>query len=201
MLLWTAPVPAPNPRRVHLFLDAKGLKIPTTELSLFKREHKSEAVLAMNPRGQVPFLELNDGSVIAESVAICRYLDELHPEPPLFGQTPFERAETDMWIRRIETALGVPVGLAWQHGHPLTAKLVAQIPAMGNAAKSRALESMMWIDGQLAGHDWLAGARVTMADIILLTTIDFAAWIGIGVAETLPNLKAWHARATKHFVR
>lgn len=201
MMLWTAPDPAPNPRRVHLFLAAKRLEIPTTALSLVKREHKADAALALNPRGQVPFLELDDGRVIAESVAICRYLDELHPDPPMFGSTPFERAETDMWIRRVETALGVPVSLVWQHGHPLTARLVQQIPAMAERAKIQALEAMAWLNAQLAGRDWLAGARVTMGDIVLLTTIDFAAWIGLGVPESMVHLAAWRARASERFVK
>ena len=200
MMLWTAPDPAPNPRRVHLFLAAKGLTLPTTALSLVKREHKADAALALNPRGQVPFLELADGRVIAESISICRYLDELHPEPPLFGTTPFERAETDMWIRRLETALGVPVGLFWQHGHALTARLVQQIPAMADQARARALEAMAWFDGQLAGGHWLVGDRATMADIVLLTTIDFAAWIGLPMTDAMPALQAWHARATARFV-
>lgn len=201
MMLWTAPDPAPNPRRVRLFLAAKRLALPTTNLSLHKREHKAETVLALNPRGQVPFLELDDGRVISESVTICRYLDELHPEPPLFGATPFERAETDMWIRRVETALGIPVSLAWQHGHPLTAKLVSQIPAMAEQAQTRALEAMAWLNAQLAGHEWLAGARVTMADIVLLTTIDFGTWIGLGIPEPMTHLAAWQARATARFAR
>jgi glutathione S-transferase len=201
MMMWTAPDPAPNPRRVRMFLAGKGLTIPETHLSMFKREHKDVAILAKNPRGQLPFLELDDGRVIAETISICRYLDELHPEPPLFGTTPFERAETDMWIRRVETALGVPMGLAWQHGHPLTAALVKQIPAMAEQAKDRARESMAWFDAQLAGHDWLAGNRVTMADIALLSIIDFGGFIGLAVPEDLPNLTAWHKRATAMFVK
>ena len=201
MMIWTAPDPAPNPRRVRMFLAAKGLTIPETHLSMFKREHKDSAILAKNPRGQLPFLELDDGRVIAETISICRYLDELHPEPPLFGTTPYERAETDMWIRRVETALGVPIGLAWQHGHPLTAALVKQIPEMAAQAKARARESMNWFDTQLAGHDWLAGGRVTMADISLLSIVDFGDFIELGIPETLPNLMAWHKRATERFVK
>ena len=199
MMLWTAPDPAPNPRRVHLFLAVKGLTIPTTALSLMKREHKGDAAMALNPRGQVPFLELDDGRVIAETVAICRYLDELHPEPPMFGTTAFDRAETDMWIRRVETALGVPVGLFWQHGHALTARLVTQIPAMADQARERALEAMTWLDRQLAGKSWLAGERVTMADIVLLTTLDFAGWIGLSMPDSAVALRDWHARANAAF--
>ena len=201
MMLWTAPDPAPNPRRVRMFLAAKGLDIPATNLSLMKREHKSAETLARNPRGQVPFLELDDGRVIAETVAICRYLDELHPEPPLFGTTPFERAETDMWIRRVETALGTPVSLVWQHGHPMTAALVNQIPAMADQARQRAGEACAWFDGQLAERQWLAGDRLTMADIVLLSIVDFGGFIGLGLPEALPALRGWHDRATATLVR
>ena len=196
MLLWSAPDPAPNPRRVRLFLAAKGLHIEERMVSLMAREHKSAEVVALNPRGQVPFLVLDDGQVLAETISICRYLDELHPDPPLIGSTPFERAETDMWLRRAETALGTPVSLFWQHGHPLTAKLVAQIPAMGDAAKTQALAAMAWFDAQLAGRDWLAGDRFTLADIALLTIVDFAGWIGLAMPDDCAALRDWQARST-----
>lgn len=201
MMMWTAPDPAPNPRRVRLFLGIKRLDVPATNLSLMKREHKSADTLTRNPRGQVPFLELDDGRIIAETVSICRYLDELHPEPPMFGTTAFERAETDMWIRRVETALGTPISLFWQHGHPFTAALVTQIPAMAEQAKTRSNEAMVWFDDQLADHDWLAGNRMTMADITLLSLVDFGGFIGIPVPETLTNLTVWHQRATAALVR
>ncbi len=199
MMLHTAPDPAPNPRRVTLFLHDKGLTLPTTSLSLFKREHKSPEALALNPRGQVPFLELDDGRVLAETVAICRYLDEIHPEPPLFGSDAWERAETDMWIRRVETALGVPVATVWQHSHPMTAALLVQIPEAGAAARVRALDALAWLDAQLYGRTWLAGGRFTMADIVLLTTLDFAVWIGIAVDAAHGNLRDWHACATARY--
>ncbi|WP_416908610.1 MAG: glutathione S-transferase family protein [Polymorphobacter sp.] len=200
MLLYTADDPAPNPRRVHLFLDAKGLEVPRVTLSLFAREHKAPEMLARNPRGQVPFLELDDGTVIAETISICRYLDELHPAPPMFGDSPLGRAQVDMWIRRVETALGQPVGLVWQHGHPMTAKLVAQIPAMAEASRVRALEAMIWFDTQLQGRDWLTDAP-GMADIVLLTSLEFAEWIGLPVPEDMTALRAYLARATARFVR
>ncbi len=198
MLLWSAPDPAPNPRRVRLFLAAKRLTVPERLLSLPAREHKSAEVLALNPRGQVPFLELDDGRIIAETVSICRYLDELHPEPPLLGSTPFERAETDMWLRRVETGLGTPVSLFWQHGHPLTARLVNQIPAMAEAARTQALAMLGWIDTQLDDRPWLAGNRFTLADITLLTTVDFAGWIGLAMPDDKVRLHNWHRRCTAH---
>jgi glutathione S-transferase len=198
MLFWSAPDPAPNPRRVRLFLAAKGLTIEERMVSLVAREHKSDDVVARNPRGQVPFLELDDGRVIAETISICRYLEELHPDPPLIGSTPFARAETDMWIRRVETGLGTPVGLFWQHGHPLTARLVKQVPGMGEAARGNALAMMGWFDAQLATGEWLAGPRFTLADISLLSIIDFAGWIGLAMPEDATALHDWHARATAH---
>ncbi|MEI6487030.1 MAG: glutathione S-transferase family protein [Sphingomonadales bacterium] len=197
MLLWSAPDPAPNPRRVRLFAAAKGIRLDEHMIDLRAREHKSDTVVARNPRGQVPFLELDDGSVIAESISICRYLDELHPDPPLIGTTAFERAETDMWIRRVETALGTPVSLFWQHGHPFTAALVQQIPAMGAAANAQAAAALLWFDRQLAGRPWLAGARFTLADIALLSIVDFAGWIGLPVPEQAAHLADWQARATE----
>lgn len=194
MMLWTAADPAPNPRRVRLFLALKGLEIRATDLAIMSREHKAPEMLAKNPRGQVPFLELDDGTIIAETVSICRYLDDLHPSPPLFGTTPLERAHTDMWIRRAETTLGTPVSLFWQHGHPFTARVVEQIPAMAGQAFARAGEAYAWFDGQLAHGGWLAGERVTMADIVLATTIDFATWIGLAPDPGLSNLAGWQAR-------
>lgn len=200
MMLWTAADPAPNPRRVRLFLAAKGISLPATELSLIKREHKAEGVLARNARGQVPFLELDDGRVIAETISICRYLEELHPEPPLFGTSAFTRAEIDMWIRRVENVLGIPIGLFWQHGHPYTAHLIAQIPAMADQARSRVGDAYAWFDGALADRAWLAGDHLSMADIAMLSIVDFGGFIGLGIPADHANLVDWHRRATAALV-
>ena len=199
MLLYGAPDPAPNPRRVKLFLRDKGLSIPTRDVSLMQGEHRSPEVLALNPRGQVPFLVLDDGRVLAETVAICRYLDELHPEPPLFGSDAWTRAETDMWIRRVETTLGAPVAVVWIHGHPLTARLTKQVPEVADQARIRVADALKWFDAQLAGKPWLCGDRYTMADIVLLTTLDFALWIGIELPAGLAALTDWHRRATARY--
>lgn len=196
MMIWTAADPAPNPRRVRLFLAARGLSVPETLVDMFAGAHKTPAMLARNPRGQLPFLELDDGRVIAETVSLCRYLDESHGGESLFGTTPFERAETDMWIRRAETALGTPVGLFWQHGHPLTARLVEQIPAMAERAEAQARTALGWFDEQLRERQWLAGNRFTMADIALLSIVDFAAMIGIPAPDDGASLAGWRQRAT-----
>ncbi len=199
MLLYGAADPAPNPRRVRLFLREKGLTIPTRDVALFKGEHKSAEIVALNPRGQVPFLVLDDGRVLAETVAICRYLDELHPAPPLFGSDAWERAETDMWVRRVEAWLGAAVAVVWIHGNPLTAPMFEQIPAVAVQGRARVAEALAWLDAQLAGKSWLCGERYTIADIVLLTTLDFALWIGEPLPDGLTALADWHARTAARY--
>lgn len=196
MRYYTAAEPmAPNPRRVEIFLAEKGLGLPTTALAMMKREHKSPEHVARHPRGQLPALELDDGSCLTESVAICRYLDELHPEPPLFGRDALERAQVDMWTRRVELILMSPVAQYWQHAHPLTARLLTQYKDFGESNRARSEEAMRWFDAQLRGHEWLATAEYTIADIVLLTTIDFASFIGLAVPDDCAALKDWYARA------
>src|SRR6201995_3594624 len=126
MILYGAPNPAPNPRRVRIFLAEKGIDLPETRVDMSKGEHKGPAVLAANSLGQVPTLVLDDGTGIAETVAICRYFEETHPPPPLFGTTAKEKALIDMWVRRIEFQLMNPIGMVWVHAHPITAQFIAQ---------------------------------------------------------------------------
>ncbi len=142
MLFYNSPNPAPNPRRVRIFAAEKGIALPTRDLSIPDREHKSEEFLALNPRGQTPALQLDDGTVIAESVAICRYLEGMHPEPPLFGRDPREQALVEMWSRRVEMILMPPVGAVWVHAHPFTARLPGRNAEWGEANRPRADEAM-----------------------------------------------------------
>ena len=197
MRYYTAAEPmAPNPRRVEIFLAEKGLSLPTTALALTKREHKAPDYLAKHPRGQVPALELHNGTVITESVAICRYLEELHPEPPLFGRDPLERAQVDMWTRRVELILMSPVAQFWQHAHPLTARLLTQHKDFGESNRARTADAIRWFDGQLQGREWLATADYTIADIVLLTSLEFAGFVGLAIPDDCTALKDWNARAT-----
>src|SRR5258706_9066268 len=115
MKLYGAPMPAPNPRRVRIFLAEKGVDLPETPIDLMKREHKSPEHVARNSLGQVPTLELDDGRTISETVAICRYFEELQPQPSLFGRDAFEKANVDMWVRRIDFQFITPVGNYWRH--------------------------------------------------------------------------------------
>jgi glutathione S-transferase len=185
--------PAPNPRRVRIFLAEKALVLPYEDVPLRKRAHKAPEFRAKNSLGQVPVLELDDGTTLCESVSICRYLEELHPAPPLFGETALERAQIDMWIRRVEFVVMQPVAAAWVHAHPLTAGLGPQFKDFGESRRVLAAKAMLWLDRELTGHDYIAGSRFSMADIVALTSIDFAAFVGLAIPELCERLRTWHA--------
>lgn len=196
MILYGAPKPAPNPRRVRIFLAEKGIELPETPLNLMQREHKSPEHRARNSLGQVPTLVLDDGTAISETVAICRYFDEAQPEPPLFGRTPVEKATVDMWVRRIEFTVMQPVGNFWRHAHPRTAALLTQYKDFGESNRETYGNALKWLDRELAERPFVAGESYSMADICALTTIDFADWIGLPAPEELANLAAWRARVS-----
>ena len=197
MLFYDAVNPAPNPRRVRIYLAEKGLSVPSEIVSITAGEHKSEAFRAVNPLGQIPALKLDDGSVITESVAICRYFEALHPEPAMFGVGAQGIAEVDMWIRRAELRLMTPLAGVWMHTHPFTARVVKpQYTDYGESQKPRVLAAMKEFDRVLAERDWLDGKSYSIADIVLLTTVDFATFVGVGIPAELQNLTAWQARAT-----
>lgn len=196
MKLYGAPMPAPNPRRVRVFLAEKGIDLPETPVDLMKREHKSPEHRARNSLGQVPTLELDDGRTISETVAICRYFEEIHPEPPLFGATPFDKANVDMWIRRIEFQLMTPVGNFWRHAHPRTAALLTQYKDFGESNKAAYSAAQKWLDGELADRPFIAGDSYSMADICAQSTVDFAEWIGLPLDAERCHLKAWRDRVS-----
>ena len=196
MLFFNSPNPAPNPRRVRIFAAEKGIALPTRDLSIPAREHKSEDYLALNPRGQTPALQLDDGAVITESVAICRYLDVLHPQPPLFGVSAVEQATVEMWCRRVEMILMPPVGAVWVHTHKFTSALPGRNAEWGEANRPRVFDAMRYFDGALGVRAFLASDGYSIADILLLTTLDFAGFVGMAMSEDLTNLQQWHARVS-----
>jgi len=196
MILYGAPNPAPNPRRVRIFLAEKGVDLPETRVDMMKREHKSPEFRAKNSLGQIPALELDDGTVISETVAICRYFEETNPEPPLFGTTAVEKALVDMWIRRVEFVLMTPVGNFWRHAHPRTAALLTQYKDFGESNREAYANAQRWLNRELEDRDFIAGPTYTMADICALSTVDFATWIGLELDPQHANLKAWHERVT-----
>lgn len=196
-ILYDAPNPAPNPRRVRIFIAEKGLSVETRQLSIVGGEHKQESYTAKYPPGQVPSLELDDGRVIGESVSICRYLEAHHPAPSLFGRDPLSIAQIDMWIRRIEFTLMMPVGQVWMHTHPFTARVVKpQYGEFGESNRPKAVAAMRIMDKALASSPFIAGESFSMADIVLLTTVDFARFVGIEMPGNLEALADWHARVS-----
>ena len=183
---------APNPRRVRVFLAEKGLKVPLEEVDIMKSVNRQPPFLAKNPLGGIPVLELDDGRLIAESVAICRYFEVLHPEPALFGTGAFEMATVEMWNRRIELALFVPVGMVWAHLHELTRTRIKQIPEVGEQSRKAVEARYRWLDEELANRPFLAGDKYSIADITLLIAIDFAKFNNISIQPDQKNLARWH---------
>jgi glutathione S-transferase len=184
----------PNARRVRIFLAEKGITVPMEPIDLGKKEHKSESFSARNPLQRVPVLELDDGTILTESVAICRYFEEIHPEPPLFGVGAVGRAMVEMWNRRAELELYLAVQAAFRHLHPgMAGYEVPQIAAWGEANKSRAMEAMRLFDTQLATNRFVAGDRFSIADITAFVSIDFLKPARLAMPADLAHLARWHA--------
>jgi glutathione S-transferase len=184
---------APNPRRVRVFLAEKNLKIPAEQVDLNALQQRGETYTAINPMQRVPALVLDDGTVIAESIAICRYFEALNPEPPLFGRGALEAALVEMWNRRAELHLLMPAATVFQHLHPAMASMVApQVPEWGEANKPRVQAFLHFLDGELKDRAYVAGADFTVADITAMVAVDFMRVSRLAVPDTLTNLKRWH---------
>lgn len=195
MKLYSAPMPAPNPRRVRMFAAEKGITLDEVMLDLRQRDHKAPDHVVRNSLGQVPVLELDDDTTISETIAICRYLDAIQPEPPLFGATPLEMAQIDMWIRRIEIQIGEPVKMFWRHAHPATAALIEQHQDFGRSNLAHLDRAVTWLDGEMAdGRPWITGDRFTIVDVAAVTIIDFADLITMQPIKDRAHVAAWHAR-------
>ena len=183
---------APSPRRVRIFLAEKGVSIPRVEVDLGKLEHKRPEFSALNPFQTIPILELDDGTLISESIAICRYIEELCPEPNLFGATELERAMVEMWQRRLEWRLFLPIAQAFRHSHPRMAEMEdPQIPGWAAANRPKALQAMALVDEALCDRPFIAGDRFTVADITGLVALDFAKPARITIPTELSNLNRW----------
>ena len=157
---------APNPRRVRVFLAEKGVEVPLAPVDMAAMEHKGEAVSQRNPLQRLTVLELDDGTVLTESIAICRYFEELHPEPALFGIGALGKAKVEMWQRRLEFGLLSTVAQAFRHIHPAMKEWeIPQIAEWGEANKPKALEFLRLFDGELANREFAAGDHYSVADI------------------------------------
>jgi glutathione S-transferase len=185
---------APNPRRVRVFLAEKGITVPTEQVDLGKLQQRSAAYTAINPMQRVPALVLDDGTVIAESIAICRYFEALHPDPPLFGRGALESALVEMWNRRAELHLLFPVAMVFQHLHPAMKIMVdPQVADWGEANKPRVFDFLRFLDGELKDRPYVAGSAFTVADITALIAVDFMRVSKMAVPEDLANVHRWHA--------
>lgn len=184
---------APNPRRVRIYLVEKGLSVPLVPIDMGAMEHRSDAVASRNPLRRLPVLELDDGTVITESIAICRYFEELHPEPPLFGVGAVGKAHVEMWQRRLELNFLVTVANAFRHIHPAMKEWeVPQMPEWGEINKPKAVEFMALFDKELASREFAAGDAYSVADITGLVAMDFLKPARIAVPEEFSNLRRWH---------
>jgi glutathione S-transferase len=186
----------PNPRVVKMFMAEKAIDIPRVEVDLRAGENRQDAHLARNPSGQMPTLELDDGSYLAEVTAICEYLEELHPTPPLIGATPQERAMTRMWTRRVDLYIVEPMltGFRSSQGFNFFKDRMRLLPQAADDLKALAQEKLTWLDGLIAGREFIAGPRFTLADILLFCTMDFAATVGQPLNPANANIAAWFER-------
>jgi glutathione S-transferase len=183
---------APNPRRVRIFLAEKGIEVPMVEVDLGKAESRSEEFRKMNPLGTVPVLELDDGTLLAESVAICRYFEETKPQPPLMGTDARDRAVVEMWQRRMEFEIFVPITQVFRNGHPFFAGRIPQVPEYGEVCRKHAEKQMDWLDSVLGGREFVAGDRYSIADITALCGIDFGRVSKIRIQPEQKNLTRWY---------
>ena len=191
MKLYTTTL-APNPRRVRIFMEEKGIEMPVQEISIMEGEHKQEEYKKISPSSKVPALELDDGTVITESMAICRYLELLHPEPALFGSSKVEQAKIEMESRRIELELMLPIASAFRHTHPAAAALEnPQIEEYGIAQRENAINRLNLLDKELGEQKFIAGDDYSVADITALCAIDFGGLAQIEVPSSLVNLSRW----------
>jgi glutathione S-transferase len=183
---------APNPRRVRIFLAEKGITVPTEQVDIAKATNRQPEYLAKNPLGGVPILELDDGTVIAESVAICRYFEETHPNPPLLGTDAKDRALVEMWQRRMELEITVPIMQVFRNTHAFFKGRIPQVAEYGEVCRKAAESRMRWVDEELARRKFVAGDRYTIADITLLVGIDFGRVSQIRIAPESKHLQRWY---------
>ena len=188
----------PNPRLVRMFAAAKGLSLRVEEVDVIAGENRQPHFLSLNPSGHTPVLILGDGSALAETTAICEYLEELHPTPALIGTTPEARALTRMWTRRVDLAIVQPMtqGFRGAEGLPLFKDRVHCLPMAAADLKATAQEGLAWLEGLLDDRAFLAGKQFTLADIYLFSFLHFGAKVGQGLAADNARLTRWYQRVS-----
>jgi glutathione S-transferase len=185
----------PNPRVVTLFMAEKGIEIPEVTIDLRSGENRRAPYnIEVNPAGQTPALELDDGSILTEITAICEYLEERFPETPLIGTTAEERANTRMWTRRVDIKICEPLtnGFRYAEGLPLFEARMRCLPEAAAGLKAIAQDGIAWLDPLIAGRDFIAGARISLADILLFAFLDFGAGVGQPLDPANTNILRWY---------
>ncbi|GAA5316865.1 MAG: glutathione S-transferase [Candidatus Pelagadaptatus aseana] len=183
---------APNPRRVRMFLAEKGIDMEYVQLDIAGGENLTPEMRAKNVTTKVPFLELDDGTCIGETMAICRYFEETNPETPLLGNTPLEKAEVEMWQRRVEFGFMLQVGFCFQHTTGYFKDRMNPVAEWGVEAGKNAVQFLELAEEQLGKHTYIAGDNFSAADISLLCAIDFARVVKIKPTDEQVNIKRWH---------
>ena len=185
-----------HPRRVRIFMAEKGISIERREVDAAGGANALPDFLRLNPLGKLPVLELDDGSAIAESLAICRYLEALHPQPPLMGQTPQGSAHIEMWTLRMDHELSQPIALAFVHSSDFYRGRVEQVPEVAGWARNRALKTMAWLDGELAERSHIASDNYTLADIVAQCACVLGKAVGLRIPPEMTNLSRWFAQVS-----
>jgi glutathione S-transferase len=185
-----------HPRRVRIFLAEKGVSIPTRVVDAAGGENQQPAFLQLNPLGRLPVLQLDDGTVIAESLAICRYLESLHPQPRLWGIGALDAAHVDMWTRRMEQQISNPIGDIFLHSSEFYRGRIAQVPAYAAWARENVMKALTWLDGELADRPYIAGARYTMADIVAQCAFVLGKAVGLRIPPERAHLTRWFAEVS-----
>jgi glutathione S-transferase len=184
---------APNPRRVRMFLAEKGIQVPYEEVDIGKAINRGEEFRKKNPLSTVPVLELDDGTFISESVAICRYFEELQPELPLFGAGAKQRALVEMWNRRMEFNILQPIADAFRQRHDFFKGRIRQLAEYAEVQRLNAQDGLDWLDRELAARRFIAGDQFSIADITAVVAIDFGRVSKIAIKPDQLNLARWHA--------
>jgi len=182
---------APSPRRVRMFLAEKGLSVERVEIDIAAGGNTVAEFLAVNPQGEVPVLELDDGTRLTESLAICRYIETLHPAPPLLGESPLEQARIESAVLSLMFRLYVPTTQAFRHTHKFWQGRIEQVPAYGELARRQVLDEWQRLDAQLGTAAFIAGERFSFADIVAFTTLEFGKVAGIRPQPTQTHLLRW----------
>lgn len=186
----------PNPRMVRLFMAEKGIDVPKEEVDTMAGANREGEYLKTNPAGQLPALELDNGQIITEITNICEYLEEVQPSPALIGSTPEERAETRMWVRRIDLGIceNLGNGFRFAEGLQMFENRFRCLPEAADGLKAITQDKIKWLDEQMEGKTWVCGDRYTVADILLFAFLEFGNMVGQPLNPDFKNINAWMAR-------